>query len=126
MARKAPSAVTEGSQKENSDLSSQHNGSKMTQDKATKNTRLRRAGPNNDDERRDSQREENDDEAYQDSLDPEDANEDDEDNENENGAGSSKGHKRARANSLGESHPSSSQRVKAEIKPKTLPRDVDG
>lgn len=124
MVRRAPSAATDDSLKENSGAPLKSQRVKDDKAKATRGRNARAARVETDEEEEDATQTR--DGATNGQEEVLDASPDDEEVAVD-GAGSSKGRKRARANTQGDARPSSSDsqdKVKAE--PKTLPRDEDG
>ncbi|PSR78324.1 hypothetical protein PHLCEN_2v7446 [Hermanssonia centrifuga] len=120
MVRRAPSAATDDSHKENTGVRSTRN--KMPEVKKEKaKSRAARVESDEEDDGPILNHFEEEKEEY-----IEDDDEEEEEEEEEDGS-SPKGRKRARANSFGDSLPSGSQ-AKGKVKPevKTLPRDEDG
>ena len=125
MTRRASSDATNDSLKENTDFNARTKADKAKQGKATRNARAARVEEQHEDE--DSRVPGEDDAGEGETQDGEyDEDEGAEGDEDGQDGGSPKGRKRARANSIGDSHPSGSKKGKAKAEPKTLPRDVDG
>ena len=123
MVRRAQSDATEDSLKENSSPDVRVSAAKSNQEKATRSGRSTRREQPDDDEAHGSQA------THEEQYNGSDAEQnygDAEGDEDDQEEGSPRGRKRARANTMGDSFASSSQRISVKGESRNLPRDNDG
>lgn len=121
MARRAPSAATDDSQKENSSTNARIKHEKGKPERVG-NLRGARVEEEPEEEETHGSPANDGEEGQHDAEEEDDYGEEDGDQDE----GSSRGRKRARANSMGDSHSSPHEKGKGKAEPRTLPRDVDG